>query len=905
MKHFHSRLLYRRLLRLYPADFRRRFGREMEESFCWLLAGQSRLRGWRGWCGAWMEGLTDLVTRAAFEHSRRPTLPSMERKKRPMQTLVRDLKYAFRRIRRNPGFSAVAVFSLALGIGANSAIFTMVNQVLLTQAPFADPKDLVEIYPSQSGHVGLAAISYPELEDIRRGTSDVFSGIAAHVVVLAQENLPDGSRPLFAEAVNGNYFEVLGMPPAAGRSFLAEEDLTPNSHPVVMLGYKFWQTRYGGDPAAVGQTLRLGGRTYTIVGVAPPGVPGLIPGVHAALYAPMMMAPHLNAFPEMLTSRGSHGIFAKGRLREGVNRAQAQAALDGVAAQTHQDFPEYPDEWGLTAVPTLDVSIHPIFDRVLFPAAGVLLAVVAMVLLIACVNLASFLLARAADRRKEVAMRLALGAKRSGLIRQLLTETVLMSLIGGTLGVALAAWGLRFLSSIPLPLPVPLDLSLSPDLRVLLFTLATSFAAGVLFGVLPAWQSTNPDVYPTLRNESVIGGPPRRINPRNLLVVAQVAVSFLLLVSSGLFLRSLFAAQSADPGFGRQPTAITWIGLSPDAYDDDKARVFYRRLLEETSALPGVEAVGMVDNLALGGTSFNSIAINVDGIAPPPGQQGHEVDRVTVDPGYFSAAGVPILTGRNFGVEDRQPDSSRVAIVSQALAQKFFPDRDAVGQMIRLDTGDDSEPSCRVVGVARDTNVRTIGESPLPYIYFPFSQRTELSMQVLARASNGNPDALNSRIVDAVRSLDRDAMVIETKSMEEHLAFMLFPFRVGGTLLGVFGGLALLLASIGLYGVVSYSVASRRKEMGIRMSLGAKASEVTTRVIRSGMGLVAVGVGIGLALSLLAAPLLSSLLFGVEPLDWPSFLGVALTLLLVSAAATLGPALRASRVDPVRALRYE
>ncbi len=356
-----------------------------------------------------------------------------------MEIFIRDLRYALRRIFRNPGFTAIAILSLALGVGANTAIFTMVNEVLLSQPPYSDPQQLVNIYPSEAGHVGLNAISYPEFEDIREGTQDVFDGLAATSIVLTQENRSDGSETLFAEVMTGNYFEVLGIQPVVGRTFLPEEDETPDARPVVILGHRFWQQRFGGDPAVAGTTMRLSGRTYTILGVASPNVPTLLPGITPAIYAPMMMSNHLNSNPNQLTNRYTHNMFARGRLAEGVTQLQAQTALDRVVSKTLEDFPLYSDEWGLTVMPTSSVAIHPLFDRVLYPAAGVLLAVAGMVLLIACVNLATFLLARAAGRRKEIAMRLALGAKRGTLVRQLLTETMLLALMGGAAGVGLAA----------------------------------------------------------------------------------------------------------------------------------------------------------------------------------------------------------------------------------------------------------------------------------------------------------------------------------------------------------------------------------------------------------------------------------------------------------------------------------
>lgn len=817
-----------------------------------------------------------------------------------MEGILRDLRYAVRRILRSPGFSAVAVLSLALGIGANSAIFTMIEEVLLSEPPYSEPQDLVEIYPSESGRVGLAALSNPELVDIREGTQEVFSDVVSTSITMVQQQLDAESRTLAAEVVSGNFFDALGLRPAVGRAFLPEEDVTPDAVPVIMLSHSFWKESFAGDPEVAGSSIRLNGRRYRIVGVAPAEMPSLIPGIPISLYGPMMMTNHLNASSfDRLTSRGNHSLFAKGRLRPGVSMLQAQAVVDRVVAATHEQHPDYADEWGLTLVPTSQVAIHPLFDRFLYPAAAVLLAVSGMVLLIACVNLASFLLARARDRRRELSVRMALGARRWSLVRQLLTETVLLAVLGGTAGVLLAAWALRFVNSIELPSPVPVQFPMSPDLRVLLFSLAVSLLSGVLFGILPGWHSANADIAPVLKSESITGRPSRKLNLRNGLVVTQVAVSFLLLISSGLFLRSLLNAQSTDPGFGREPTSIVWLNLLPDEYDNARALDYYTQILDQSKNLPGVEAVGLVDNLALGGTSFNTSSVNIEGVQPPTGRQAYEIDSVVVDEGFFEAAGVPLLAGRGFTLQD-QRGAPGVAVVSKAMADRFWPGQDPLGKAIVRRSGTE----LRVVGVAADTNVRRLGEAPISYIYLPLRQRQRLSLQIIAKTA-ADPKSTGDQILQIAKRLEPDVMVVDVKTMREHLGFMLFPFRIAGSLLTVFGAMALLLASIGLYGVVRYSVASRTREMGIRMSLGARSGRVIRLVMREGLTLAAVGLALGGAMALSVTPLLESLLFGIQGGDFPTLLGVGLLLILTAVAATLGPALRAGRIDPIQALRHE
>ncbi len=774
------------------------------------------------------------------------------------------------------------------------------SELLLQETPYGEPERLVHVYPTTNGEVGLAALSYPEARDLVEQTAKVFAGVATTSVSIAQETLSDGSaRTVAAEVVSGNYFDVLQILPLIGRTFLPEEDQTLDTHPVAVLHYRYWQSRFGGDPEVIGQTIRLSGLDYTIIGVMREDAPVLIPGFLPALWAPSMMSNHLNNnSTDVHQRRGNHSLQVYARLQEGIGLPEAQGALDRFVAKTQEDYPDYSNRWGMTAIPTSEISIHPLLDRVLYPAAGALLAIVGMVLLVACVNLASFLLARATDRKKEIAVRLALGAGRWKLVRQLLTETVLLSLAGGVVGLGLALWILRMTASVQLPAPVPMDLSMSPDLTVLLFTLILSLAAGILFGLIPALQTSKPDLAPTLKNESVVGRTRSRFNLRNALIVAQVAISFVLLIGSGLFLRSLQAAGDVDPGFGTEPTAIAWIGLSAQRYDDPAAERFYRQLVEKVENLPGVQAVGLVDNLALGGTSFNHSRVNIPGVNPPPGETAHQIDSVEIGPGYFDAAGVEILSGRTFSWSTDLPDGNPVMIISKAMAEKFWPGEDAVGKTIL----GGSNTEFRVVGVAANTNVIRIGEPPRPYIYRPLSQDPFHQLQIIARTQT-NPKQVANQIVREAQGIDPDILVIDARTMDEHLGFMLFPFRVAGMLLSVFGLLTIVLASIGLYGVVSYSVAGRRREVGLRISLGAIPRQMLTLLMRDGVFLVLIGSLLGLGVALLAAPVLQSLLFGIEAIDLVAFSWVGILMLSVGAIASLLPAARASRIDPVEALR--
>ena len=816
-----------------------------------------------------------------------------------MDALLRDLKHAVRSLGRRPAFTAVAVVSLALGIGANSAIFTIVNAFLLRDLPLERPEELVEIYTSD-GTLAEATTSYPDYLDIA-ALDEVFSDVVAYNATFARIGQETGSDLIFGEVVTGNYFDVLGVQPALGRGFLPEEDATPGTHAVVVLGHGYWQRQFGGSPDALGATLRISGRPYTVVGVMPESYKGMMRGLEAHVWVPMMMADEVNWGPvSRLAERGTRNLFLKGRLQAGVTPEQASAAVGALAVGLQETYPETNEFKNMSAVPTLDVAIHPAVDGALVPVAAMLLVVVGLVLLIACANLASFLLARASDRKKEVAVRLALGAGRGRLVRKFLTETVVLAGLGGVGGALLATWAVDLLVSFQPPLPVPVSLDLALDAQVLVFTGGVSLLAGILFGLAPALQATKPDLAPTLKGEGGEGGRVRAWNLRNVLVVTQVAFSLVLLIGAGLFLRSLRESQNVDPGFGDRNAAVLWMDLPPQEYPAEPGRAYFAELVERTEALPGVGAVGLASHLPLG-LAIQTGRVHVDGVPAPEGADAHDVDYTLVGADYFGAIGVPLVAGRDFAPSDT-PDSSPVVVINQAFAERFWPGRDPVG--LTVANGPADEEPATVIGVVADTKVRTLGEAPRPQFFQPFSQVYAESMQVVAQA-DADAAAVLPRMQAIALDIEPDAVVMEARTMEEHLTIMLFAPKMAALLLTVFGGLALVLATIGLFGVVSYTVARKTREVGIRISLGAGASSVVAMVMAGGMKLVAVGAVIGGLLAFASSMLVSSFLVGVDAGDPVVFVAVPMLFLGVATIATFLPARRASRVDPVEALRSE
>ena len=821
---------------------------------------------------------------------------------RGIDDLGRDVRDGVRSLARRPAFTAVAAVSLALGIGANTAIFSLVNAIFLRDSPIERPEEVVNLYLHQAAFA-YSTFSYPDYEDVRDGTTEVFSHIGASQFAPAHVDRAEGGGVgiVPAEAVTGNYFPMLGIEAALGRTLLPSDDVSRGGHPVVMLDYRYWQTAFAGDPDVVGREMRAAGRAYTVVGVGPPDFLGTMRGFTPAFYAPYSMVEEIVGF-STFDNRGNHALFVKARLRPGVALPEAEAAVGAVAAQLTGDRIENWDPAGeFVLLPLTDVLLFPPMDVFIRAAAWMLTAVVALVLLLACTNLASFLLARALDRRKEIAVRQALGASRASLVRGLLTETILLGLLAGGVGTGLAVWLLDLLASVDLPLPIPVTLDLRLDGRVLAFTLGVSLVAGALLGLVPALQSTRPDVSGALRSESAGGGQPGQLRWRNALVVAQLTISLLLLVGAGLFLRSFQQVQAVDPGFGRAPSAILTFLTPATRFTPDEARVYTRRVLDRFRELPGVGAVGATSRLHLNPLSTQTTDFNVAGFEPPSDHGAFVADRAEVEPGFFEAAGIEIVRGRNFREADR-PDTQPVVIISEAMARRFWEDGDAVGRLIRR--RDEEDPPWLVVGVAADAKVRSLGEAPRNMVYLPYSQRFARSLTVVARTST-DPERTALALLTAGREVDPDLWVFETKTMDRHLALMRLPQQLSALVLSAFGVLALALAAIGLYGVVSHGVSQRTQEIGIRMALGADGPRVIRLLVAGGLRLVLVGAALGLALALVAARLLGGLLFEVDTLDPLTFVGVPLVLAAAALLAAYLPARRASRVHPVTALRTD
>lgn len=808
-----------------------------------------------------------------------------------------DIRYALRRLARSPGFTLVAILSLALGIGANTAMFSIVNAVLIRDLPVERPQELVEVYTSSEDGFEYATSSHPDYLDIRT-ENDVFRNVVGTRTTIARMDVDGAPRVAFGEFISWDYFQALGIEMELGRSFLEEEDRTPGTHPVVILGHRFWAQDFGADPGVIGTSVRLNGRPYTVVGIAPEAYTGAMPVMVTSFFVPLMMTDVLLG-SEQLERRRSRSTFLKARLLPGVTVEQANESLRALAVSLEERYPESNRNRRFSALASGSVALHPAVDRVLTPVAVLLLAVVGLVLLIACANLASFLLARAEGRRKEIAVRLALGAGRRRLVGQLLVESVIIAALGGVVGLLLAQWTVGLVMALRPPLPVPVDVAITLDRTVLLFTAGVSLLAGIAFGLIPALQSTNPDVAPTLKNEGTGSGRPRTINLRGGLVVTQVAFSFVLLIGAGLFVRSLQEAQLIDPGFDTGPGALVWPMPELSGYETpDEVEAFYDEYEQRLRARPEVTGVALADRLPLG-SGVQTGGYILPGVPSDTPDGDHDIDNANVNVGYFDAMAVDIVAGRGFTRDDL--DGDRVIVVSRAFADRYYPGEDLLGRSLETPSGS----SLRIVGIAEDTKVRTLGEGPRPYVYQLQGQVTYFGMQVVVkgRATSEQLSAVATDVLDQVAP--NMVLFEEPKTMDEHLALMLFPPRMAALMLTVFGGLALLLAGIGVYGVVSYAVAKRTREMGIRMSLGASAGDVVAMAVRGGMKLVVVGAVVGMVLAAAVTWLVADYLFGISSTDLVTFVAIPLLLTMVALVAAWIPARRASRVDPVRALRAE
>jgi predicted permease len=827
-----------------------------------------------------------------------------------MGVLLKDLRYAIRQLLRQPAFAAAAIGSLALGIGLNTTLFSVVNGVLLRDGAIAAPDQLVEIYSGISKDYPQLTTSYPDFVDIRAQANSL-SGIAANAYVRGILATSGHGVLVTGEAVTSNYFDLLGTTPALGRGFLPDEDRVSGSAPVVVLSHGLWQRRFGGRAAVLGETVRLSGTEYTIVGVAASRFTGTLPGIPTEFWVPVTMVERLqfsgvqmtkeasgaDSSVSRLARRGLRWLFVKGRLADGRTVEDARTQLETIYARLAKEYPATNDTVTPSVVPVSSVRFHPMLDGYVKAASAGLLVAVSLVLLVACANVANMLLARSAARQRELAIRSAIGASRARLLGQLLAEALVLAGAGGVLGGLIAWWSSRSLSgfgSNVFPMPIAFDFSL--DRTVLGFALATSAATAVLFGLAPAWSASRPDLVPALK-AAAEGSGARRLTPRNVLVVGQLALSLVLLVSGALLGRSLLNARRADLGYDPTPVTSLSFNLKMNGYDEDRAKAFRERAFQVLRALPGVTAVSTATRLPL------APDINIDGVLV----RGHHAtdndatptDVVSVGADYFTTVGVPIVEGRAF-TEDDIANNRRVAIVNETMARLYWRDASAVGQLVYLD-GYDAAPH-QIVGVARDHKVRSVGEAPRPYLHRPSGGGLDLGL--IVRTTTPPTSAL-PMLRDALWKLEPDIVFTEDAPASQIAETTLAPTMIGATVLSAFGALALVLAAVGVYGVIAYSVSRRTREVGIRMALGAERRQVLSMVMRQGARLAAAGVGIGVLAAAAAGRVLESLLYGVSTID-PLAYGVAcVTLLAVAGLANLVPAIGAARIDPMRALRRE
>ncbi len=821
-----------------------------------------------------------------------------------MESFLQDIKYGVRMLASRPGFTVVAALSLALGIGANTTIFSIINAVLLTPIPgLEDTSSLAMVFTTDSGQEGgggmgrLMQMSYPNYEDFR-DQNDVFEELATFTfgggTLLAKEGDPQNVAGFM---VSGNYFDALGVKAVMGRTFLPEEDETPGTHLVMVISNGLWERQFGSDPGVIGSTLNLNGIPYTVIGVAPEGFQGTFQGMGADLvWTPMMTYQQILpvAFRDWPESRRALLMNVFGRLRQGVTVEQADAAISTIAGRLESEYPEVNTNRGAT-VTEFTPFFNPQQEEQLELMALFFMGIVGMVLLIACVNVANLLLARAATRGKEIGLRIALGAGRIRLVRQLLTESTLLAIMGGALGLLFAFWGRDLIWSFRPPGFGDDAISLDLDGSVLLFTAAIALATGLIFGLVPALQTTKPNLTQTLHEGGRGGGAGRRQHLlRSGLVVVEIALSLVALIGAGLFIRSMQAAQEIDTGFEMERLAS--LGLNPGGigYGMGQADNFFDEVLERVSGVGGVEATALATNPPLGGGLMRTLI--------PEGwddSEGILTSNIAITPGYFETMDFQLLRGRDF-TEFDTADTPAVAIINEATQRRFWPDEDPIGRRYHFIT---EEFQIEVIGVVSDT-VFQIGQDPQPVAFVPFQQRFQLNSVLIVR-TEGDPEAALGNIQDIIRAVDRNMPINNVNTIGQTLDNILQAPRMGAALLGIFGILALVLAMVGIYGVTSYAVSQRTREIGIRMALGAREGTVLGLVLKQGMILVAIGIAVGLVASLFAMRVAESMLFGISTSDPVTFGGVSLLLLAVALLANLLPARRVMRVDPVNALRSE
>jgi predicted permease len=810
-----------------------------------------------------------------------------------LETLAHDLAYSVRRLGKHPGATAIAILSIGLGIGANATIFSMVSRFVLRPAPVGDPATLVALRSNQ----GSDSFSWPLYNDLRDQVKS-FTGVAAYFA-LAPASVGGSGEPerVFGQLVSTNFFEVAQLRMTLGRGFAASEE----KEPVAVLSAALWQRRFHGDAAIVGKTVTLSGRAFTVVGVAPADFHSVDQILDAQFFTPLgnisLLVPQFDDLANR-TDRANSMLMVFARLRPGVTRAQAAAELDALAHRLAVSYPksDKDDAFPMRQAGTLEQgTVAPVL---VFLSA--LTVVALLVLAIAGANVANLLFVQAAGRQREMAVRLALGATRDRLRRQMLTESLLLGLGGGVLGVVLSLWTTQALSALRLPIPIPLDVRVSVDWRVLLFTFVLSVLSGLLLGVAPAWAASRPQLANALKGEDALARPGRRWTLRNFLTVAQIAMSVILLSMTGLFLRSLQSAASIDIGFRTRGLLMMAVDPGLHGYSPQRTVDFLRQLREHTSALPGVLSAVCTDYTPLS-MAGRTETMHPDGVKNS-GQSEANADLYMATPGYLDAMGIPLLAGRDLGGES--PKGPRTALVNRAFVERVFGGENPIGRHVT-----DSKVTYEIIGVTGNIKSRTLGEDTRAVLYRSLEQNIAdepsfLGYTLIVRTA-GNPAAMKEAVRRQIYALDPTMAVFNEETMEEHIGAAFFLPRMAATLFGVFGFMGLILASVGLYGVMSYSVSRRTREIGIRMAMGARPGTVERLVLRQGMALTLIAVALGWPAAWMLAKMSASLLYGIQPHDALTFAAVPPFLVAIALAACWIPARRAASVDPMKALRTE
>lgn len=883
--------------RLLPASHRDDILDDLDEDFTrrtrrpalWYLAQSIHLAVTRPW-----------HTRVRMAHS--------ESRHIMWSTIWQDVRYGMRTLRRAPGFSTIAILSLALGIGLNSTIFAMVDNLLLRPLPYANPDSLVAIYTSDERDSAFGSSSYLDYRDMAEQNTTL-SAIVGHAMMFAAVSIDADNRLTFGEIVTANYFSTLGIPLAFGQGFSQDDDRVAGGHPVTIISHRLWQRSFGGRADVIGRTLKIKSRPYTIVGVTTADFVGSMPGLTSDLWIPVSQvddvepAGQISVVPSAsgtttLELRGFRWMFLKGRLRDGVSREAAQANLAAIMAAAEAAYPVSNRERRPTVVPVTEVRFHPEIDAIMRPASAVLAGAVGLVLLIACANLASMLLARGAARTREMALRSAIGATRTRLMRQIAVESVVLSLTGGIVGLGIAVWASSAIVSAPLPIDIPISFSLPIDWRLAAFSLVLSLVTGLAFGVLPALRASRPDLVPSLKDDATLSRPGRAFGLRHALVVVQVAVAVVLLVGGLLLTRSVFAGFRSDPGLTLDGLVTATISMDLHGYEDGRARAFFDSATERIRQLPGVTHVALAERMPFS-PNTHTTTIVVDGRPEATPRNGAQVDTTRVTPEFFDTLGVRVIEGRGFDSRDTTA-STAVAVVSQAFAKQYFPNGDAVGSRVRQ--RDQSGKPYEIVGITSDYAVRSIGEQPRPLIQFAAEQSRSSSYSFAIRTA-GDSSALAAALQRELRAMEPDLVFLEVGPVARMAAASIIPITLGAWIFGGLAALAMLLAGLGLYGVIAFSVSRRTREIGIRMALGSTRGAVVSAVVREAVLLVGLGLLVGVGLAMLAAQSLGSVLLGVTALDPVSYLAAFAGLLIVTAIAAVVPARRAASVDPLIALR--